>query len=233
MYPTIRLGSVSISTYWLMYGVGLFSMLVWVLIRRKKYNLSVSKCIVFTLFLAILGTLGTKILAILESALRYAVTGTNQPAGMSFYGAVFLVFGTIGLCGLVLKLKPEDSRDLSAIPGLSQVAFMRIGCFLNGCCGGWLVTIGNKSFHWPTQVIESFFDFLIIAWLLVCESKNKRHLYPRFMLSYGIVRFLLEFLRDTEKIYLHMSDGQWCSLISITIAIIALVLKRSEKKENA
>lgn len=230
MFPTLQIGNATISTYWTMYAVGLVSMLVWILIRRKKYNLSVFKSIVFFLFLTALGTGGAKTLGIIESAIHYAVTGEKTDSGFSYYGAIFLIFGLIGICGLALGLKPEKSRDLASIPVMSQAAFMRVGCFLNGCCGGWLCTIGNNSFHWPTQAIESICDFAIIAWLLSCESKNKGKLYPRFMLSYGILRFLLEFLRDSEKIYLFMSDGQWCSLIAITIAAIILLIKRDGVK---
>ena len=232
MLPFVNIGDLTISVYWTMYAVGLISMLVWVLIRRRLYDLAIWKCIIFFLYLTILGTLGAKLLAIIEAWLKKTVTGDEIDIGFSYYGAVFLIYGVIALCSKPLSLTSEKGRDLAAVCVMSQAAFMRVGCFFNGCCGGWLCSIGQTSFHWPTQAIESICDFLIIAWLLDCENKNKGKLYPRFMLAYGSIRFFLEFLRDTEKIYLHMSDGQWCSLIAICLAVIALRVGKRRGKDN-
>ena len=119
--------------YWTMYAVGLISMLVWVLIRRKTYNLAVWKCVIFFLYLALLGTGGARILSIIEVNLARAVTGNGGDLGFSYYGAVFLIYAVIGLCGIPLGLKAEKSRDLAAVSVMSQAAFMRVGCFFNGC----------------------------------------------------------------------------------------------------
>ena len=228
MLPYVTIGTFQVSTYWAMYGVGLGSMLWLVLRRRKRYALSAGKGVAFFLFLAVLGTVGAKLLAILEGWIPLVLFGEGKSAGFSYFGAVFLIFLLIGPLGRLLGLTAGDSRDLAAPCGPAQVAFMRLGCFLNGCCGGWVTSWG---FRWPTQAMESVGDFAILSWLLTVEDRGGRGLYPRFLVSYGAMRFCIEFLRDTEKAYLRLSDGQWCALAAVLIG--AWALQRGRRRIRA
>ena len=58
-------------------------------------------------------------------------------------------------------------------------------------------------------------------------------LYPVFLGSYGVIRFAVEFLRDTEKNLAGLSAGQIWSLVAIVAAaaIFAVALTK-KKKEN-
>ena len=110
---------------------------------------------------------------------------------------------------------------------------IRIGCFLEGCCGGVVCTLGNNSFKWPTQIMEAFLDFGILVWLLIIESRSDKRrglLYPRFMISYGLVRFIIEFFRDTPKDWLGLSHGHWFSIVSFVAGLvwIAISIKRKQ-----
>ena len=51
-------------------------------------------------------------------------------------------------------------------------------------------------------------------------------LYPCFLLSYGVLRFFVEFFRDTAKDWLYMSHGQWFSIVAILIAVTVLKRKK-------
>ena len=113
-----------------------------------------------------------------------------------------------------------------------MIGVMRFGCFLNGCCGGIQAKIFGQRFQWPTQALESIGDFVILLWLLNLEENKETEgkLYPRFLLTYGILRFIIEFLRDTPKDWLYLSHGQWFSLIAVGIALLCRVHDKAAKK---
>ena len=139
------------------------------------------------------------------------------------------------LFGLAFRMNWCDTLDNSAVNVLGMLGTIRIGCFLNGCCGGTICTIGTRHFHWPTQLLEAVCDFGILAWLLLLESRqnNRRGLlYPRFLISYGIVRFIIEFMRDTPKDWLGLSHGQWFSIVAVMAGIAWIVISRKKIKEQ-
>ena len=51
--------------------------------------------------------------------------------------------------------------------------------------------------------------------------------------SYGVIRFAVEFVRDTEKNFAGLSIGQIWSLVAIVIAaaILVVAMKRRPEKE--
>lgn len=221
MMPIIRIGSVDISTYWLMMFVGCMSM-AWLMLKRKKrFGISIVQALGFALCLMICGLLGTKILYVLEHLDEVKENGMSL-GGLSFYGAVFLVPILMPLLTKVLPMNRSQINDASSLCGLSMLGSIRFGCFLNGCCGGIQAELMGLSFRWPTQAIESIGDFLILSVLYSAETQDrgKGKMYPLFMLSYSILRFLVEIFRDTPKDLLFLSRGQWYALVSIFVAVI-------------
>ena len=88
------------------------------------------------------------------------------------------------------------------------------------------------SFQWPTQAMESIGDTGILLWLLEAEreNRNRGQLYPMFLLSYGVLRFLIEFFRDTPKNWLWLSHGQWFSILAMLIALPVLKVCAEKRK---
>lgn len=137
-------------------------------------------------------------------------------SGMSFFGAVFLIPILMPAFGYYFDLKKIEILNLCAPCVASMIMFMRLGCFCAGCCGGMLSKI--IGFKWPTQLIESIGDFLILLWLLYLgNQKKKENLYAVFLINYGFLRFFIEFLRDTPKLFFGLSNGQIFSIIAIVI----------------
>ena len=235
MLPVIFIGSMEISSYWMMIFVGMIVMLCITMKRREEYGLSLLSCMVFTVLLTVCGVLGAKILYCLEN-IQYVLENGIPGGGLSFFGSVFLIPVFMLPLGLLFRLKPRQTLALCAPNVAAMIGCIRVGCFLSGCCGGWLVNIGRMSFHWPTQAMESVGDFLILSVLLELsrnENFDTRQSYPIFLVSYGILRFFVEFLRDTKKGILFMSNGNWFALLSIAVGLCSiLVLKRTSQKEE-
>lgn len=211
-----------LSPYKIVMLCGFFTLFVLMFVRRNRYNLSVGQTIYFTLCIIVSGVLGTKVMFAIETGGRWS--------GFSFFGAVFIVPLLMMLCGKLIKLKPLQSLDACAPCGALMVGVMRIGCLIEGCCGGWECTIGNMTFRWPTQIMECIADICILALLLRKEKKDpgSGQLYFLFMASYGIMRFCIEFLRESNSQTLFHLAHVWAA-ISI---IIGLSLYHKLNKSN-
>lgn len=221
MIPVIKLGFVEISTYWLMLGAGAVGMLVCLLQRKGRFRLSIVQCVLFTCLLTVVGFSGAKLLYILEN-IRDTIENGISLGGVSFFGSVFLIPILMPLVGKAFRLDRRETMDICGPCVAIMIGCMRFGCFMQGCCGGWLAHIGEMYFFWPTQPVESICDFLILLWLIRKEEDPRYHgkLYPQFMVLYGCIRFVIEFFRDTPKVWLYLSHGQWFSLIAIATGLI-------------
>lgn len=214
MLPELHIFGTDISTYYMMMFLGFLLMTALMVRRRAQYDLNVYQAVLLSGCIMFSGVLGCKILYILENWGEPITLG-----GFSFFGAVFLVPIFMPLFGALFKLKPSQSINASAPCVCAMIGTIRVGCFLSGCCGGWALPNG---FRFPTQAMESIGDFMILYWLLDSEEKGKQKLYLRFMLAYGILRFLVEFLRDTPKDWLGLSHGHWFAIAAGTVGAVAL-----------
>lgn len=224
------------------FSIGTVLMGVLTVVQRKKYGLNPWQCIVFTLLLAAVGMAGVRLLAIAE---HWEDLLEGDPAGgMSFFGAVFLVPLLMPLLCRPLRLRRLQTLDLCAPCVAGIVGVMRINCWFNDCCGGRMIEYMGENYTPPTQIIDGTWDFLLMGLLLYLNFNGKREgaSYPVFMIGYGVMRFLVEFLRDTEKNWLCLSHGQWFSLIAIAIGVLSIHrmglwvgnrMPEPEDKENA
>ncbi len=141
-----------------------------------------------------------------------------------------------------------DCSTPSMVLGLG---FTRIGCFLAGCCHGKVTdlpwgmvfpagaqasrnpecipagaipgTVPSLPVH-PTQLYESAVGFLLfpIAWYLVKRRKFTGQAFLVMVVSYGIARFLLEFIRadsDRGTVFRIFSTSQFIGLVLVPLAI--------------
>ena len=95
--------------------------------------------------------------------------------------------------------------------------------------------MGVSGMLWPTQLMEGFCDMAILTFLLLGESRNfaKGKGYSIFLISYGTIRFMLEFVRDTSKDWLGLSHGQWFSIVGIGVALLMLLGEIIWKKRKS
>ena len=206
------------STYYLLLLLGTLGMYLCICLRRKYFPLGFVKGAAFTLLLTAVGVAGAMLLYFLES---------GSFGGVSFYGSVFLIPLLMPLVGMIFRLKPGQTMDICGPCVAIMIGCMRVNCVLSGCCGGWKVCLGSFCFSWPTQAMDSIADFAIMLWLLELERQNrgKGTLYPRFMLGYSVMRFLLEFLRETPKDWLYLSHGQWFALAAIVAGAVWMAVE--------
>lgn len=234
MLPYIYLGAVRIPVYWLMIGVGTVGMLALTLLRRKKYGFSVVGSVIFTVLTLAIGLAGAKLLYILENLKDTLEKGIGL-SGFSFFGSVFFIPLMMAALGFLFRLKPRDSLDAVAPCVAVMIGFIRVGCFFNGCCGGWRTPFG---FHWPTQAVESVCDFMLLFLLLQMEKKErfKGWLYPTLIAAYSSYRFAIQFFRADPATAFGLTNGHFFAIGGMIVGGIWLLIlwkKRKIRGENS
>lgn len=230
-YAILQIGGLSISLYKAAMIIGVVFMVFTCLYRAEKFQIKKPIAILTAVLLAIFGYIGAKILYIIENLSdikAYGITST----GVSFFGTVFFMPVFIIFIALLFKKKIIDFLDYCTPSGLVMLTCVRLGCFMNGCCKGITIWFLNRPVIIPAQLIECMFDILLLEIILRLEKHVffKGKIYALFMGGYGIIRFGVEFIRDTPKNILHLSNGQWFSGYCIIICIIALLLNKNTSK---
>lgn len=199
--------------------LGTAGMFLCIGMRRNRFPIKLWQGAAFTVLLTVVGVAGAMLMFYLES---------GSFGGVSFYGSVFLIPMLMPLIGIFFRLKPGQVMDLCGPSVAIMIGCMRFNCVLNNCCGGWQVCLGSLCFSWPTQAMDSIGDFAIMLWLLQLEREDRAKgvLYPSFMIAYSMMRFLLEFLRDTPKDWMYLSHGQWFAFAAIVAGLLWIVLQK-------
>jgi phosphatidylglycerol:prolipoprotein diacylglycerol transferase len=145
--------------------------------------------------------------------------------GLAYYGGLLLA-APAGLWYAKKKqLGVARMADLCSPVIAFGLFFGRMGCFLNGCCYGketdlpWGVdfpTVPGHAHVHPTQLYEAIGCLGIFAFLYwVVRPRKRRHgdVFAALLVLYGLLRFLLEFLRDDERgAFLGISTSQWIGI---------------------
>ena len=157
---------------------------------------------------AITGVVGARIFYVLGNLEHFSgnwgqVFDLNM-RGLVFYGGLALAVPSCILLLRRMKLPPGAVADAVGLGMPLALAIARVGCFLNGCCGGkpsglpWAVTFpGAAVAVHPVQLYEMVLDLAAFAFLLWARKRLRRDwdLFLVSLASYGLIRFFMEFLR--------------------------------------
>ncbi len=175
--------------------------------------------------------------------------GFRLGSGMTFIGG--LIGGVVCFLAIYFIFRKRYSTRLyqviSILPCSILIghAFGRIGCFFAGCCYGkptdsFLGVQFPDLLHkvHPTQLYEAAFLFVMFGiCLYLVVKKNFQHNLSLYLISYGIFRFLIEYVRGDERGELVgvISPSQFWSILMVVagIAVIFLMnylLKKDDKK---
>ena len=143
----------------------------------------------------------------------------------------------------LFKIEPGRFFDFFAPSYAVSFPLGHIGCAFAGCCYGFPCDWGiyNPVFHkllFPVQFVECIFSLLIWLYLLYYarrhnyESKGK--VLALFILLTGLGRVITEFLRDSERLFLDISDrAVWAFLAFVSGLFMFFLISRREKNLKA
>ena len=249
--PIIKIGSLSIYMYGVMIAVGILACFA-VLYGYSKILKISPKLTDFVFYNAIAAiAVGFGAAALWQALYNYI---QNPAAGFHIGQGITFIGGLLGGAGCFLivyfvvfyaipksreyysRVRLIDILSLTPCCILIAHAFGRIGCFFAGCCYGKPTDsfLGVKfpslsvPVH-PTQLYEAAFLFImfgVCSYLLL--KKHYQHNMSLYLVSYGIFRFLIEYLRgDPRGSFLGvLSPSQFWSVFMVIGGVLLYIFGR-------
>ena len=209
----------------LLLGCGTLFNVYWLHRCRERLHLRWLSVLLLSVLHTVLGVLSVKVFALFE---------TGNFSNMSLFGGVFFMPLFYWGVAKLAKQKTADVFDVFTICLVFTLMCARLNCMISGCCLGAHIPIeGLTHLRFPTRELELLFYVLLLSrlWRKVLSGSARGMIYPIYMISYGIFRFVTETLRFSDRTdsILHVSH-LW-ALLSLGIGIsIYGELRRKEKK---
>ena len=200
---------------------------VWISLYRKRLHIGIIAVVIISVLHVLYGVFCVKAFAFLESG---AETGSFSK--MSIFGAVFFMPVAYFFGAKLTKRKQSDVFDIFTICTVFTLACSRVNCLVSGCCSG--IPFFGMNYCWPTREIEIVYYFLFIILLAprILKGKTNGEVYPLYMLSYGALRFLLEFVRVSSSLSLLHLTHLWAAIALILGLSIYLEQLARQKRSN-
>ncbi len=260
-FPTrevaLAIGPLAIHWYGLMYLLG-FVVGAWLLPRLQHFrslNLSRQQQDSFILFIAIGVIAGGRLGEVFLWDASYYLSHPWEilavwKGGMSSHGGFIGVI----LMGLLFcrreSIDPWKIGDIIVIPLALGLAFGRIGNFINQELYGTVTTLpwgmyfdGVEGLRHPVQlyaVIKDLFIASVCTWYLMHSVHRKPGFnIGIFLTLYGILRFLLEYVRDQEGYEPYhlgsilLTQGQALTIPILLAGMIVAILRSGKKSEGS
>lgn len=208
--------------------MGIVFSLWWISMFPQKLPIKRWQSVVMTFINMAVAFVSVKMLAILEGV-WFGVYGSQR-----LFGSVFIMPLLYILEINLLKVKAADLFDIFSVCGIYTLLCARINCCILGCCGGIPIS-GMNGLRWPTREAEMVFYIILGVWLAwkVLKGQTKGTAYPIYMFSYGVFRFLIEFLREEPQVLgpFHASH-LWAALSAVVGAITFHYVKKIGTEEE-
>lgn len=143
----------------------------------------------------------------------------------------------------LLKLDWMTSCDFISPCLCINHGIAHLGCIFAGCCrsypfenGVFNPALGIKTF--PIQPIEALIAIGIAIYIILREKKKCHKAdglsFPIMLMLFGYSRFFLEFARDNDKLFLHISELALHALLAGIVGTVSfIVIKKHNQKKAA
>ena len=207
-------------------GCGTLFNVYWLHRCRERLHLSWPSVLLLSVLHTVLGVLSVKVFALFE---------TGDFSNMSLFGGVFFMPLFYWVVAKLSKQKAADVFDVFTICIVFTLMCARLNCIISGCCLGAHIPIeGLTHLRFPTRELELIFYVILLSrlWRKVLSGSARGMIYPIYMISYGIFRFVTETLRFSDRTdsILHISH-LW-ALLSLGIGISIYGELQGKKKKT-
>jgi len=244
--PILEIGPVELSTTAIMLAIGgsVCFWLTWREIQRKRLEPGPMLGLAVIAFVA--GLVGARALSVLVRWPAYAellwwrLLAVWDRGGMSMYGGILLA-AAAGLAYIRRRRLPVwDTADTMVVAWVPFIFFLRIGCFLNGCCYGrpttsvfGMVAGGEPSAvnfgipSHPAQLYDAAAALAISAllWRMRSRRRFEGQLAVVFLILYPAWRLVHETFRGDPWVALRFGALGVVTLNqAISVALVAYAL---------
>lgn len=213
---------------------GFIAVLIYDVIMHKKYNISMMKSLIFIILAYTISVTWTFVQCWIEN-------GFTGWGGNNIVRTFVWIPLVVWLVGKPLKIEWARGCDFVApcVPLIQAVSHW--GCIFPGCCHGYpfkwgIYNIPLETKVFPCQPLEALVALAIV--IIICRYEKKQNYsptglaYPLMLMMFGYSRFLLEFLRDNEKIVLGISNLAFHALFMAFVGT-AVYMTMKEKMQAA
>ncbi len=209
--------------------VGTVFNVFWLLRFRRKLRISWWSALILAVLHTIVGVLCVKVFAVMETL------NLEKAGNMSLFGGVFLMPVFYAAVAKLTKRKSADIFDVFTICMVFTVMCARFNCIVSGCCQGNIIH-GTTDMRWPTRQAEIAFYIvlLIILGRKVIKEEMRGRIYPIYMISYGIFRFIVECFREADSPFGLVHMGHIWAVIALCLgwSIFTELNKSSKRKQR-
>ncbi len=194
----------------------------WLYAQRGRLRAEWPALVLVSLLHVVYGVAAVRLFAALEGA---------AAGSMSLFGAVFLMPVAYALGTLVTKRPMAEMFDLFTVPLLITLFLARVNCLVSGCCLGAEIPFW-PGMRWPIRVAELIYYavFLEIFAPRIHKDRTRGEVYPLYMLTYGVFRFITQFARAEYTLVGPLHLSHWWALASVLIGALALWRVRAHTK---
>lgn len=251
MHPILfSLGPLTLKTYGLAVALSFWTA-YWIIQKHfQKNNVNAAIADRF-LFLAIVaGLLGSRVLYLAANPDDWKEFFFVWRGGLSYFGGLLGAGGAILIYAVKKKIPLTILGDALALALPLAHAIGRLGCLAAGCCWGnptkskIAIIFTNPQcvlpqellgipLH-PTQIYEALAEIFVFLLLFKFREKQKGLLLGFYLILYGALRFLIEFIRGTALIEPHFfgltfTQGVILTLV-IPLGLAWIFLKKSKSR---
>ncbi|MBL4935593.1 prolipoprotein diacylglyceryl transferase [Clostridium sp. YIM B02515] len=240
MKELISFGPVHIYFFGLMIAIGIISASIFAVKQAEKRGVSEDSMLNLIIIVVIAGVVGARLFYILfyNPAFYY-----NNPSeilkidegGLSIHGGVFLAIAAGYFYSLKSKISFFKLADIAVMALPLAQGIGRVGCDVFGkpmtTIMPWGINYGGQILH-PAQVYEFILDYIlfVVLWRRSYKKKFEGELFIIYLISFSIIRGVVEFFRINPVIWGPFSISH---LLSLGLAIIGLVIYILLLRKNA
>ena len=196
----------------------------WLIRLRERLRISRLEAVVLSVLHVMIGIVAVSLFAFLEDPKGYSLGVQSLFGGVFFMPPVYWAWA---------KSTKRDCRavfDAFAISLIFTLMCARANCLVAGCCLGKVIS-GTNGLLWPTREMELLFYIVMLVIYLpkVLNGKTHGEIYPRYMLCYGIFRFVVESFRSGNG-WFHLSHI-W-AILSLCVGAGFLLEHNSKRKRG-
>jgi len=236
------IGPVRIHSYGVMLTLGFLAGILWMRREGKQRGLGTDVVLDFALWILLSSIIFARALFVLLNWSDFADTPQDivllWRGGLSFHGGVLGALAAAMLFAIRRRIPLGTLADAGAPAIPLGYAFARIGCFLNGCCGGyptalpWAVRFsavpGNPAVltppSHPTQIYDSLMSLLVfgIIILLKPHTRARGQLFAAYVAIYSLERYVVDFWRvgASAAVFHPLAPLTEAQVASVVIGII-------------
>ena len=184
----------------------LFSFL-WLMQFRGRLNMKWYAALPIAICHTLVGVICVKAFAFME-------TGFNPDSlgNMSLFGGVFFMPVAYWVGAKLTKQPYGAVCDVFTPCMIFTVMCVRVNCIISGCCTG--LRIPGTQMRFPTRETEIIYYVVMLLLLIPRVKKDERpgSIYPLYMATYGVFRFINEFFRTSSSETLFHLSHVWAAI---------------------